>query len=70
MNVICKPEGTLVLSSVEIAAGQVISLPRRWDDSSRKPDKGPHDELAALFRRLAASLRGWTQALDHFAPTN
>lgn len=70
MHVICKADGTLGLSLVEVAAGQMIRLPRRWDDGSRKPDKGPHDELAALFRRLAASLRGWTQALDHFAPTN
>jgi hypothetical protein len=70
MNAICKPDGTLVLSSVEFAAGVVIGLPRRWDDSSRKPDRGPHEELAALLRRLAASLQGWTQALDHFAPTN
>lgn len=70
MNAICKPDGALVLSSVELAAWQMIRLPRRWDDSSRKPDKGPHEELAALLRRLAASLQGWTQALDHFAPTN
>ncbi|MCX5748055.1 MAG: hypothetical protein NT062_36810 [Proteobacteria bacterium] len=70
LNVLCKPDGTLVLRGVEIAAGQVINLPRKWDDDSRKQDKGPHDQLAALFRRLKASLHGWTMALDHLAPTN
>lgn len=70
LNVLCKPDGTLVLRGVEIAAGQVINLPRKWDDDSRKQDKGPHDQLAALLRRLKASLQLWTVALDHLAPTN
>jgi hypothetical protein len=70
LKVLCKPDGTLVLRGVEIAAGQVIQLERKWDDRSRKQDKGPHDQLAALFRRLKASLHGWTQTLDHLAPTN
>jgi hypothetical protein len=70
LNVLCKPDGSLALRGVEVAAWQAISLPRKWDDSSRKPDKGPHDQLAALFRRLKASLHGWTEALDHLAPTN
>ncbi len=70
LKVLCKPDGTLVLRGVEIAAGQVIKLPRKWGDDSRKQDKGPHAQLAALFRRLKASLHGWTQALDHLAPTN
>jgi hypothetical protein len=70
LSLLCKPDGSLVLRNVEIAAGQMIKLPRNWDDRSRKPDKGPHDQLAALFRRLKASLHGWTQALDHLAPTN
>ena len=70
LNVLCKPDGSLVLRGVEVAAWQAINLPRKWDDSSRKPDRGPHEQLAALFRRLKASLHGWTQALDHLAPTN
>jgi len=70
LNVLCKPDGSLVLRGVEVAAWQAINLPRKWDDSSRKPDKGPHEQLAALFRRLTASLRGWREALDHLAPTN
>lgn len=70
LNVLCKPDGTLVLRGVEIAAGQVINLPRKWDDDSRKQDKGPHDQLAAMFRRVKASLHGWTEVLDHLAPTN
>lgn len=70
LNVLCRRDGTLVLRGVEVAAGQVIQLPRKWDDSSRRPDKGPHEQLAALFRRLKASLHGWTLALDHLSPTN
>ncbi len=70
LNVLCKPDGSLVLRGVEVAAWQAINLPRKWDDSSRKPDKAPHEELAALFRRLSASLHGWREALDHLAPTN
>jgi hypothetical protein len=70
LNVLCKSDGTLVLRGVEIAAGQVMNLPRKWDDDSRKQDKGPHDQLAALFRRLKASLHAWMVALDHLAPTN
>ncbi|MDX2091535.1 MAG: hypothetical protein SFX73_26985 [Kofleriaceae bacterium] len=70
LNVLCRPDGTLVLRGVELAAGQMVHLPRTWDDSSRKPDRGPHDQLAALFRRLKASLHAWTVALDHLAPTN
>lgn len=70
LNVLCKPDGTLLLRGVEVAAWQAVDLPRKWDDSSRRPDKEPHDQLAALFRRLKAALRGWMEALDHLAPTN
>ena len=70
LNVICRPDGVLVLRGVEVAAWQAIHLPRTWDDTSRKPDKGPHDQLAALLVRLKAALQGWRVALDHLAPTN
>ena len=70
LNVLCKPDGSLVLRGVDVEAWQAINLPRKWDDSSRKPDKGPHEQLAALFRRVKASLHGWREALDHLAPTN
>jgi hypothetical protein len=70
LHVLCKLDGTLVLRGVELAAWQTIQLPRTWDDSSRKPDPGPHDQLAALLRRLKASLHGWREALDHLSPTN
>lgn len=58
LNVLCKPGGSLVLRGVEVEAWQAINLPRKWDDSSRKPDKGPHEQLAALLRRMKASLHG------------
>lgn len=70
LHVLCKPDGALVLRGVEVAAWQAIHLPRKLDDTRRKPDQRPHDEVAALFRRLNASLQGWTEALDHLAPTN
>ncbi len=67
-NVLCKPDGSLVVRGVEIAAA-AIDLARKWDDDSRKQDKGPHDQVAALFRRLKTSLHAWTMALDHLAST-
>ncbi len=70
LNVLCNPDGALLLRGVEVAAWQAVNLPRKWDDTSRKPDKGPRDQLAAMFRRLKASLHGWMVALDHLAPTN
>lgn len=70
LTVLCKRDGSLALRGVEVTAWQAINLPRKWDDSTRKPDKGPHYQLAALFRRLKASLHGWREALDHIAPTN
>jgi hypothetical protein len=70
LDVMCAADGGLLLKGVQLKALQVIGLPRKWDDESRKQDKGPGDQLAALFRRLKAALHGWTEALDHLAPTN
>ncbi|HEX8107647.1 MAG TPA: hypothetical protein VF516_07950 [Kofleriaceae bacterium] len=56
LNVLCNPVGALKLRGVEIATWQAIDLPRKWGDTSRKPDKGPHDQLAAMFKRLKAPL--------------
>jgi hypothetical protein len=70
LNVLCTPGGTLKLRVVEIATWQAIDFPRRWDDPDRKPDKGPDDDLSAMFKRLKAGLNAWTEALDHLAPSN
>lgn len=70
LNVLCMPDGTLKLRGVEIGTWQAIYLPRKWDDPSRKPDKRPHDQLAAMFKRLKAALNAWTEALDHLTPSN
>jgi hypothetical protein len=68
LQVLCTPTGELKLRGVEIATWQAIELPRRWDDSSRKPDEAPDDQLAAMFKRLGASMNAWMEAMDHLAP--
>lgn len=70
LNVLCNPDGTLKLRGVEIATWQAISLPRKWDDSSRKPDKPAGDQLAAMFKRLKVALNAWTEAMDHLTPSH
>lgn len=70
LNVLCNLAGALKLRGVEIATWQAIALPRKWSDTSRKPDKGPHDQLAAMFKRLKAALDAWMEALDHLTPSN
>jgi hypothetical protein len=67
-KVVCDPAGELRLESVEIAAGQLIELPRHWDDSERKPDEHPARQLSELFGRVRASLHAWMQAVDHLLP--
>ena len=67
-KVICGVDGDLKLESVEIAAGQVIELPRRWDDTDRKPDEHPAVQLHELFARVRAALHAWMQAADHLRP--
>ena len=68
LRVLCKPDGTLRLRGIEISTWQAIYLPRKWDDPDRKPDRLPHDQLAAMCRRIATSLDVWMKALHHFAP--
>jgi hypothetical protein len=67
-KVTCDPDGFLELERVEVAAGQIIDIPRNWDDTSRKPDKHPAEQLDAMFKRVRASLHAWMQALDHLLP--
>lgn len=70
LNVLCSPDGMLKLRGVEIATWQAINLPRKWGDTSRKPDKRPHEQLAAMFERLKVALNAWMEALDHLTPSN
>jgi hypothetical protein len=70
LSVLCNPDGTLRLRGIEISTWQAIYLPRKWDDPDRKPDRRPHDQLAAMCRRIATSLDVWMKALDHLAPSN
>jgi hypothetical protein len=63
-KVACERGGELRLERVEIAAFQIIELPRLIDDAE-EPDAGPDEELEKLFTRVRASLLAWMQALDH-----
>lgn len=67
-KMICAPGGELRLASVELSAGQILELPRRWDDSDREPDEHPARQLHEMFERVRASLHAWMQAVDHLAP--
>ena len=67
-KVACEPGGELRLEAVEIAAGQLIELPRHWDDSERRADEHPAGQLHELFHRVRASLHAWMQAVDHLLP--
>jgi hypothetical protein len=68
LQVLCNPMGDLRLRGVEIATWQAIELPRKWDDSTRKPDKAPDEQLVAMFKRLRAAMNGWMEAMDHLTP--
>jgi hypothetical protein len=63
-KVVCGPGGELRLERVEVAAMQIIELPRFIDNPDERED-GPEVELEELFGRVRASLMAWMQALDH-----
>jgi len=63
-KVVCGPGGELRLEGVEVAAMQIIELPRVIDNPDER-DEGPEVELEELFGRVRASLMAWMQALDH-----
>jgi hypothetical protein len=67
-KVICGAGGELSLDSVEIAAMQLIELPRRWGDTDRKQDEHPAGQIHDLFARVRAALHAWMQAVDHLRP--
>jgi hypothetical protein len=67
-RIVCGPDGALRLDSVEIAAWQLVELPRRWDDPDRRPDQHPAGQLRDLFGRVRVSLQAWMQAVDHLLP--
>ncbi len=67
VTAICAPDGTLKLSGVSLAAGQLLTLPRQWSDSSKR-DASPEKALRQLLQRLKASLRAWSESLDHLTP--
>jgi hypothetical protein len=63
-KVVCGPGGELRLEGVQVAAMQIIELPRLIDNPDER-DEGPEVELEDLFGRVRASLMAWMQALDH-----
>ncbi len=64
VRVDCRPGGELMLEKVEIAAFQIVELPRLLDEPDRG-DEGPEPQLQELFGRVRASLMAWMQAVDH-----
>ncbi len=68
LQVLCSPTGELKLRGLEVATWQAIELPRKWDDSSRTPDKAPDTQLVAMFKRLRAAMNAWMEAMDHLTP--
>lgn len=66
-KLLCGADGQLKLESVEVAAFQLIELPRRWDDPERKQDPHPALQLHGFFSRVRAALHAWMQAVDHLA---
>ena len=60
----------LTLRGVEIASWQGISLPRKWSDPDRKPDKSPDKQVLEMFKRLRLSLRAWVECFDHLVPSS
>jgi hypothetical protein len=65
IQVTCSASGELRLESITVRAFQGIDLPRRWDDPEREPDDGPHEQLAAMFRRVKAAIYAWGEVMDH-----
>jgi hypothetical protein len=69
-HVLCSPDGVLRLRGVELATWQAIETPRRRDDSERRPDRPPDEQLVAMFKRLKVAMNAWMEALDHLSPSN
>ena len=63
-------DGTLRLRGVELATWQALELPRKWDDSERRPDKALDARLIAMMERLKTAIGVWTEVLDHMSPAN
>lgn len=68
LQVVCNPSGELKLRGIEVPTWQAIQLPRKWDDSSRRQDPAPDDQLAAMFKRLQVAMNAWTEVLGHLTP--
>lgn len=60
---LCAPDGRLLLSAVEVAAWQGISLPRHWDDPDRELDEEPGEQLVDLLQRVLKALAEWQGCL-------
>jgi len=57
--------GQLSLSGVSLTAGQLIRLPRQWDDRQRRRDDPQPDlQIDELFVRAGMGVEAWWDALD------
>jgi hypothetical protein len=60
----CSSGGQLYLLGVSMVAGQMIRLPRQWDDPDRGREPNPERPLSEFFRRVRQGLDEWKEALD------
>lgn len=68
LHVLCGPTGGLRLRGIEITTWQAIEVPRKWDHSSRRPDKRPDDQLTDMFKRLRTAMNVWKESMNHLTP--
>lgn len=62
-----RDDGSMVLASVEMNAFQLVSLPRVVDRPTRR-DRHPGEQLDAMFARVDAALKAFTQACMFLRP--
>jgi hypothetical protein len=67
---ICRDDGQLALTAVQVSAWEGVTLPRQWDDPDRGYDEEPDEQLADLFRRIARALQVWEAGLDDLQGQN
>jgi hypothetical protein len=65
----CGPRGELWLLGIDLAAWQMIQLPRQQDAPDHEPDEQPHEQLAVFARRLRTALDAWKKALKALSPS-
>ena len=60
--------GGLRLLGVKLNAWQAFNPPRQWDDTRRRPDASPQEQLESFARQLHNSLEAWKLCLKLLLP--